>query len=320
MADGIRFERQGHAGVVTLDRPAALNAVTGAMVDALAERLDAWEADDAVAHVVIRAEGKAFSVGGDIRDLYERRDTPDLDFFRREYRLNHRIHTYPKPYVALVHGLVMGGGVGVSLHGSHVVAGEGMAFAMPEVGIGFFPDVGASYLLSRLPGRLGMDLGLTGRRIAADECLAVGIATHHAGELDAVLDRLSRLDVAEALADLATEADAMPQTAPAFDAPDVPSILRAAEDTPLAETLAAKSPTSLLVAHRQLAHAPTDFAAVMRREYRIVARILHGHDFYEGIRAQVIDKDRQPRWRPDRIEAVGDVDEYFAPLDRELDL
>ena len=318
---GIRFERRGHAGVVTLARPQALNAVTHAMVRALAEQLDAWEADDAVRHVVIRAEGRAFSVGGDIRHLHEQRDNPDIAFFRDEYRLNSRIHHFPKPFVALVHGLVMGGGVGVSLHGSHVVAGPDMAFAMPEVGIGFFPDVGATHLLNRLPEPLGMELGLTGRRLDADACLAVGVATHRADDLDAVLERLTRMDVDGALGGLA-RSGTVPDAEPAFAAPSVQAIMDEAPPATV-ETLRAKSPTSLLVAHRQLREGRgVGFDDAMRLEFRIVSRILHGHDFYEGIRAQVIDKDRAPRWRPARVE---DVDPYavaahFEPLERELDL
>ena len=324
MGDDIHFERRGRAGVVTLDREAALNAVTGAMVDRLAGQLALWADDDAVAHVAIRAKGRAFSVGGDIRALYERRHDPDLDFFRREYRLNSAIAHYSKPYVALVHGLVMGGGVGVSLHGSHVVAGPGMAFAMPEVGIGFFPDVGATHMLPRLAGTLGMELALTGRRLDAEECLAAGVATHFCTDHDGVLERLADHDDVEAalVPFAAPEPGDPPSAHPAFREPDVPSILRAADET-LARTLGAKSPTSLLVAHRQMREgAGLDFDAAMRLEFRIVSRILHGHDFYEGIRAQVIDKDREPRWRPSHLEDVDPavVAAHFEPLAEELAL
>ena len=318
----IQFERRGHAGIVTLDREAALNAVTGAMIDALAERLDEWQDDAQVEHVVIRARGKAFSVGGDIRDLYARRDDPDLGFFAREYRLNHRIHTYAKPYVALVHGLVMGGGVGVSLHGSHVVAGQGMAFAMPECGIGFFPDVGATHLLPRLPGTLGMELGLTGRRLDADECVGAGIVGYRADDLDAVLDRLCEMGADEALVPFGASAP-VPASHEAFGAGAVETMLARLGDDPRAGMLAAKSPTSLRIAHRQLSEGERlDFADAMRLEYRIVARILHGHDFYEGIRAQVIDKDREPRWRPPTLAAVdaAEIDRHFDPVDAELRL
>ena len=321
MNGDIHFELRGHAGVVTLDRQAALNAVTGAMIDALAEQLDVWEDDRRVAHVVIRAKGKAFSVGGDIRDLYENRDDPDLGFFEREYRLNHRIKHYPKPYVALVQGLVMGGGVGVSLHGSHVVAGPHMAFAMPEVGIGFFPDVGATYLLPRLGGTLGMELGLTGRRLDAAECVGAGIARYRADELEQVMTRLEGMDVASALHPFRAEAPP-PKSDKGFGAGDVFAILNAVS-ADAAALLRQKSPTSLLIAHEQLrGGAALSFAEAMRLEYRIVARVLFGHDFYEGIRAQVVDKDREPRWKPPTLLEVDPaaIARHFEPLERELAL
>lgn len=335
----IHFETRGHAGLVTLDRPGALNAVTGEMVDRLEEQLVAWETDDAVRHVVIRAvPGRAFSVGGDIRHLYERNRAgePDIDFFRREYRLNARIRHYSKPYVAVVDGLVMGGGVGISLHGSHVV-GARMQFAMPEVGIGFFPDVGATFLLSRLPDALGMELALTGRRMAARECLAAGVATHlcEPDNVEDVIERLTREGVDEALASTVSRADLVEQMSEpddgkeAFALDTLEAIVRRlerwgnreAQETLL--TLREKSPTSLRIAHGQIELGRRlDFDDCMKLEYRIVSRILHGHDFYEGIRAQIIDKDREPRWQPPSLDEVSaeDVAHHFKPLARELDL
>src|ERR1700736_5342270 len=182
-ADDILFERRGAAGLVTLNRPQALNAVTHGMVTALAARLADWASDPAVTRVVIRAAGeRAFSAGGDIRALYELgragRQADMLPFWRDEYRLNHLIKHYPKPYVALIGGIVMGGGVGISLHGSHRVAGEKFQFAMPEVGIGFFPDVGATWFLPRLPGEIGTYCALTGERLNAADGIATGIATN----------------------------------------------------------------------------------------------------------------------------------------------
>src|SRR5690606_20581459 len=160
--DDIRFERRGLAGIVTLTRPKSLNAVTHPMVLALERALDAWLGDDGVRVVIIKAEGRAFSAGGDIVDIYRAgmAGKPPVRFFADEYRLNAKIAAYPKPYVALVNGIAMGGGVGVSYHGSHRVVTENAVFAMPEVGIGFFPDVGGSYLLSRLKGGFGLYLGL----------------------------------------------------------------------------------------------------------------------------------------------------------------
>src|SRR6188508_3455712 len=180
----ILFERRGAAGIVTLNRPKALNAVTHDMVRALARRLRAWESDGAVTRVIMRAEGeRAFSAGGDIRALYELgragRQQEMLTFWRDEYPLNAYIKRYPKPYLALIDGIVMGGGVGVSVHGSHRVAGDRFAFAMPEVGIGFFPDVGGTWVLPRMPDQIGVWVALTGDRLKTADAVATGIATHH---------------------------------------------------------------------------------------------------------------------------------------------
>src|SRR5436190_4568562 len=180
----ILCERRGAAGVVTLNRPKALNAVTHDMVRALAHQLGAWASDAAVTRVIITAAGeRAFSAGGDIRALYELgragRQSEMLTFWRDEYPLNAYTKRYAKPYVALIDGIVMGGGVGVSVNGSHRVAGDRFAFAMPEVGIGFFPDVGATWFLPRMPGELGTWCALTGDRLKTADALAAGIATHH---------------------------------------------------------------------------------------------------------------------------------------------
>src|SRR5437762_804940 len=179
----ILFERRGVAGIVTLNRPKALNAVTHEMVRALARQLAAWASDAAVTRVIVTAAGeRAFSAGGDIRALYELgragRQDEMLTFWRDEYPLNVLIKRYPKPYVALIDGIVMGGGVGVSVHGSHRVAGDRFSFAMPEVGIGFFPDVGATWFLPRMPGELGTYCALTGERLTAADSVAATIATH----------------------------------------------------------------------------------------------------------------------------------------------
>src|SRR5882757_2278518 len=183
-ASDILFERRGAAGIVTLNRAKALNAVTHEMVRALSRQLDAWTTDGAVTRVIITAAGeRAFSAGGDIRALYDLgragRHDEALAFWRDEYPLNTAIKNYRKPYIALIDGIVMGGGVGVSVHGSHRVAGDRFSFAMPEVGIGFFPDVGATWFLPRMPGELGTWAGLTGERMKTADALAAGIATHH---------------------------------------------------------------------------------------------------------------------------------------------
>ncbi len=328
----IHFERKGRAGVITLNRQSALNAVTDSMVQAIDAQLDAWEHDNAVERVIIRATpGRAFSAGGDIRALYDARHAPDLSFFAREYALNVRIAEYPKPYVALIDGIVMGGGVGISIHGSHVVVGPEATFAMPEVGIGFFPDIGASYFLSRLPGQTGLFLGLTGHRLRAGGCLWAGLADtgcadmaaletdlFDAPDLDACLARHETIFVP---GDTATNQTVV---ADAFSANSVEAIMARLSDLSEVSDFAAKaldmmqrhSPTSLEIAFRQIRLGATlDLRGCMEMEYRIVARVLKGADFYEGIRAAIIDKDGAPNWEDLDLERVEGV---FQPLEQGL--
>ncbi|WP_029031290.1 enoyl-CoA hydratase/isomerase family protein [Salinarimonas rosea] len=330
----------GAAGVITLNRPRALNALTLDAVRAMRAALDAWVHDPAVTRVIIEGAGeKAFCAGGDIRRLVEagkagRREEAHA-FWREEYELNALIQAFPKPYVALIDGIVMGGGVGVSLHGSHRVAGERYLFAMPEVGIGFFPDVGASHVLPRLPGRTGLWLALTGSRIGPADALAMGLATHSvesaampairagliAGEdPDALLERHRRDPGPAPIEAKAATIDAC------FAEGSVEAIHAALErmaaggDSPAVEirdALATKSPTSLKLTFEQMRRgADLPFAEAMRMEYRIVSRILDGHDFYEGVRAVLVDKDHAPRWSPPRLEDVTPeaIEAYFAPL------
>jgi enoyl-CoA hydratase len=293
-----------------------------------------------VRHVIIRANGgKAFCAGGDIRALYDwgrAKDPRFFDFFRAEYMLNTQIKRFPKPYVALIDGITMGGGVGVSVHGSHRVASERLVFAMPETGIGFFPDVGGTHFLPRLPGQAGMYFGLTGDRARTGDACHAGIATHHVpsdrfGELGEALTRADSVDecltgfVAEpepgALKDRQGDIDHH------FGRDSVEAIMASLDADPsdwaqkTAATLRGKSPTSLKVAFRQLREGrDCAFEACMRLEYRIIHRVAGGHDFYEGIRAAVIDKDGTPRWRPGSLEEVsdGDVAAYFEAIADEL--
>lgn len=335
----IIFEVERGRARVLLNRPKALNALSFEMAKRFDARLSEWAEDPAVRFVVIEGAGeRAFCAGGDIRELYRSMNDPAstlaADFYRVEYRLNHRIHAFPKPYVALIDGVVMGGGVGVSVHGSHRVVGDKLLFAMPETGIGLFPDVGGSYFLPRLPGRLGFYLGLTGARIGAADALYCGIATHYVpsdrfAALRTALDEGGAEGIDAAIARFAADPGPAPLAAHraaidrCFAAGTVEGVLDAlrAEGTEWArETLAGlakKSPTSLKVTLRQLQRgAGLDFAAAMRMEYRLSQHFCAGHDFREGIRAVVIDKDNAPRWRPDRLDAVSeaDVESYFAPL------
>ena len=333
-------ERRGAAGFVLLNRPKALNALSHGMVRELARALDAWENDPAVTRIVVTASGeKAFCAGGDIRALHDfgkaGRQDEMLAFWREEYILNARIKAYPKPYVSLIDGIVMGGGVGISLHGSHRVAGERYLFAMPEVGIGFFPDVGATFALPRLPDAAGVYLALTGDRVGQGDALALGLATHTAasarmGELAEALTGTAPVD--EILAAFAqpvapgklfAERQAM---AAAFGAPTLAGILARLEAgaaageafaTKALATIRAKSPTSVAIVFEQMRRgASLDFAGAMALEFRIVSRIAHGQDFYEGVRAVVIDKDQAPVWQPASIEALDPaaVEAHFAPL------
>jgi enoyl-CoA hydratase len=345
----ILFERRGAAGLVRLNRPAALNAVTHAMVLALRAQLDAWADAAAVTRVVITAAGnRAFSAGGDIRHLYDLGKAGKLDqmlqFWRDEYPLNALIKSYRKPYVALIDGIVMGGGVGVSLHGSHRVAGDRFRFAMPEVGIGFFPDVGATWFLPRMPGELGTYCGLTGDRFNGADALAAGLATHRIASarfpelIEALTGTVSVDAVLGAFAEPAGEGPLAPRCAAIdrlFSGVSVEHILAALDGeatlngadaewaAKTAATMRTKSPLSLKLALQQVRRGGAwDFDACMRVEMRIVSRLVEGHDFYEGVRAVIVDKDNKPRWQPASLSDVSDedVEHHFAPLRDELRL
>ncbi|MDZ4366359.1 MAG: enoyl-CoA hydratase/isomerase family protein [Afipia sp.] len=334
--DEVLFERRGVAGIITLNRPKALNALTLGMVRAIHPQLIAWADDPKIHCVVIEAAGeRAFCAGGDIRALYDWGQAGDptaLDFWREEYRLNVCIKRYRKPYVALMDGINMGGGVGVSVHGSHRVATEKLTFAMPETGIGLFPDVGGTWFLPRCPGETGMYLGLTGTRLKAADAIYAGIADAYvpSARLETLKDRLAGgADPRVALREVVEEEGPAPLASMQKEIgghfskgsiAEVISSLRAdggewAMKT--ADTIEAKSPTSTLVAFRQIREgAALDFEDCMKLEYRLIERFVKGHDFYEGVRAVVIDKDQAPKWKPATLAemSAGDVDGYFAPL------
>jgi len=339
----VLFEERGVAGIITLNRPQALNAFGIATVRAMRPKLKEWAADSSITRVVIRAAGeRAFAAGGDIRALYdlhkEGRTEEAIDFWREEYQLNMEIKRYPKPYIALVEGICMGGGVGLSLHGKYRVAGDRYLFAMPEVSVGFFPDVGATYALPRLPGRMGMFLALTGARLGPGEGMALGLATHRvpSAQFPNLLEALSLdKDVAKTLAAFSVDPERnklAPRAAlidRAFSGVTVERVLRHLDDESVgqgedavfaraqAETIRAKSPTSLKIAHEQMRVGSTlDFAGAMRTEFRVVNRVARGHDFYEGVRAVLVDKDNQPRWNPPTLAEVTavQVGAHFAPL------
>jgi enoyl-CoA hydratase len=335
--------QDGHLGIITLDRPAALNSLNHDMIVAIHSRLMKWAENDDIKAVVIKAaEGRAFCAGGDIRLAYERARANDplmAEFFRDEYQLNRYIFHYPKPYIALLDGITMGGGVGVSIHGSHRVATDRLLFAMPETGIGFFPDVGGTYFLPRLPGKLGLYLGLTGARIKCDDAIALGLATHKVkqADLSALVTALAETvfsndannSVTQVINQFTVAAEKslylqqQKEIDAAFAAATMEDILQAVQHSSAslcqeaATVLAKKSPTSLKVTLHALAEGKNmDFDACMRQEFRLTCRFLKEHDFPEGIRAVIIDKDQKPVWKPATLQEVtaDQVEKYFAPM------
>jgi enoyl-CoA hydratase len=339
----IEFDRRGAAGVITLTRPQALNAVTHEMVRALRCMLEKWAGDPAVTRVVIMAAGgRAFSAGGDIRALTDLGKAGQVDeavqFWRDEYPLNAYIKNYRKPYIAMIDGILMGGGVGISIHGSHRVAGDKFQFAMPEVGIGFFPDVGATWFLPRMPGELGTYCALTGDRFNAADACASGVATHRVPSsrfpelFEGLYGTVSVDAVVAAFTEPAGEGPIVARRHAIdrlFAGDRIESILAALDSETgehadwahgTAANIRSKSPLSLKLALAQVRRGKAwDFAACMRAEFRIVSRVIRGHDFYEGVRAVITDKDNKPRWRPPTLEGVSDaeVERHFSPLNEE---
>ncbi|KJE21764.1 enoyl-CoA hydratase/carnithine racemase [Frankia torreyi] len=340
---------QGGLGRITLNRPRAINALTHGMVRTIADVLDRWEHDERIRAVLIEGAGdRGLCAGGDIRAIYDDArsgGTGSLDFWAEEYRLNARIHRYPKPYVAFMDGLVMGGGVGISAHGALRVVTERSRIAMPEVGIGFVPDVGGTYLLSRAPGELGTHAALTTTQLTGADVIHCGLADHFvpSHRLDALAEALGRsgrdgdgrdgdgragehpADVVAAFAEPAPASDLAAQAGwidACYGASTVEEILarlgeQGQEARSAAKEIGSKSPTALKVTLRALrlaARLPT-LEAALDQEFRVSSACLHSPDLAEGIRAQIIDKDRNPHWTPQRLADVGDdlVADFFAP-------
>ena len=351
MTSDILFEQKGDWGVVTLNREKALNALTLDMVRAMREQLTAWAADYAVQAVLVKGVGeRAFCAGGDIRWLYhEARENPGeaCAFFREEYRNNSLIYHFPKPYLAMIDGIVMGGGVGLSVHGDFRIAGDATMFAMPETGIGLFPDVGGGHFMPRLHDGLGLFYALTGARAGAADCMASGIATHYAPSEDhaALVDTLietplgdhAHADIEEVLDQFAGDPghaglnDIRQHLADLFHGHETLADLFAAlhaDASPFAEenlkTLSRMSPTSMAITFEQMKRGHMlDFDDNIKMEFRVVRRIMEGHDFFEGVRAQIVDKDRNPQWSPASLDDVSDAEiaAYFEELgDEELEL
>ena len=339
MTDDINIHRHGAVGHLSLNRPKALHALTLDMCHAMSAALSEWAGDESVEAVVLdHAEGRGFCAGGDINLL---RNSALNDggasgraFFHDEYQLNHQMMTYDKPIVAFMDGITMGGGVGIALPAKYRVATEHTRFAMPETGIGLFPDVGGGWHLSRLGGRLGQFLALTGARLDGAECLWAGIATHylpaeklpeakariieHPGRIAGILSELS---VTPPPARIEGNADKIAKHFASDRYEDILASLEADDSDWAAKelaTLGTKSPQTCKVALRQLAESQNldNFANNMVMEYRIASRVLTRPDFAEGVRAVIVDKTNDPKWDPATPEGVSEelLDSIFAPL------
>ena len=337
MDQDVIVRSEGACGRLTLNRPRALHALTFGMCREIIAALQAWKDDPVIAAVTIDHAGeRGFCAGGDIRLLYESLPSGGngFDFFRTEYRMNHLLFSFGKPVVCFMDGIVMGGGAGLAMPCRYRVATDATVFAMPETGIGLFPDVGGSRFLSHLPGRIGEWLALTGARLDGADCLALGLATHYlpretledvkrkiAKSPSSIETILSEASIAPHEASFRNLHDEINHLFAGDRVEDIVAALKADSSPWAAQQLAEikkKSPRSCKVALRQLAEGRklAQFSDNMRMEYRIVSRLLAKPDFREGIRAFIIDKDNCPHWSPPGFEDVmnDEIDAIFAPL------
>jgi enoyl-CoA hydratase len=338
MSEDVLTFLDGQVGRIRLNRPKAIHALTRAMCQAMTDALVKWSGDSSVKAVLIdHAEGRGFCAGGDVRMIAESGagDGKDArDFFFTEYRLNHLLFTYRRPTAAFMDGITMGGGVGISQPCKYRIATENTRFAMPETTIGLFPDVGGGWYLSRLPGRVGQFLALTGARLDGAECKYLGLATHYiqSAALDEVKARLAEhperiegiLGAASVSPPPARIEANVPKINKLFASDRYEDVLAAleADGSEWAEaelaTLRTKSPQACKVSLRLLADGAKmqDFADEMAQEYGVASKVVQRHDFIEGVRALLVDKDQQPRWEPPTPEGVTDhvIDTIFAPL------
>ncbi|MBY0304958.1 MAG: enoyl-CoA hydratase/isomerase family protein [Sphingomonas sp.] len=346
MTDELIAVVEGRTGRIRLNRPSAIHALNTAMCAAMLDALEAWRVDIGIEAVLIDhaaapdgdpKKSRGFCAGGDIRMLAESGAKDGVDaraFFHTEYRMNHKLFTYVKPTVAFMDGITMGGGVGISQPCRYRVATENTRLAMPETGIGLFPDVGGGWYLSRLAGRMGQFLALTGHRLDGAECLALGLATHYLPSasldkakariiadprsIDAILNDLSIAPPEAKILSQATEINRL------FASDELEAVFATLEADPgdwaqaQLRLLRTKSPQTMKVSLRLLHEGALmhDFADEMRQEYAVGAHVVQRHDFLEGVRAVIIDKDNAPRWDPATPEGVTDhvIDQIFAPL------
>ncbi|MCF6292873.1 MAG: enoyl-CoA hydratase/isomerase family protein [Robiginitomaculum sp.] len=336
----VLIEVRGRIGVLTLNRPKALNSLTLNMIKLMTEALLKWRDDEKIVAIVVQGAGdRAFCAGGDIRLLYESKGG-DLSyargFYSEEYRLNTLIKEYPKPYIAMIDGFVMGGGVGISIHGARRIAGSSTVFAMPETGIGFYPDVGGSYFLPRLSGKTGMWLALTGARLKSADVMYTGIATdfapsdQHPMIVNRLVDDAQNAEqvgeIIDSLTGLTGDSDLQKRQElidQAFAKTSVTEMLAALEldnsdwAKKQLEILAKKSPTALKITERQMIEGENlDFRSAMQMELGISMKFIEDVDFYEGVRALLIDRDNMPVWQPAHLSDISEdkVAQYFTPL------
>ena len=338
MTDQIIARREGRLGILSLNRPEAIHALTHEMCEAMSAALIEWQSDSDVDAIMIdHATGRGFCAGGDVVALYKSGKSDGKEaaaFFHAEYRLNHLLFTYAKPVVAIMDGITMGGGVGISLPCTYRVATENTRLAMPETGIGLFPDVGGGHYLSRLPGNVGEFMALTGARLDGAECHYLGLATHYvsSSDLEELKDRLAAAP-ARMQGALGNASSTPPEArieanmgliAKHFSHDSVEAICESLENgesdwaTTERDTIGTKSPLSLKVSLRMVREGAgrEDFADEMRHEYALATRVVRTHDFLEGVRALLVDKDNEPKFDPPSPPEVSDamVDDLFAPL------
>ncbi|MCZ2328260.1 enoyl-CoA hydratase/isomerase family protein [Bartonella sp. F02] len=338
--DDISFIKEGRAGIIQLTRPSALNALNHKMVLAFRKALNAWENDNDIACILIEGKGRAFCAGGDIVEIYHKGKVESTyQYFRDQYCLSAYIKRFPKPYISFLNGIWMGGGVGISIHGSYRIVTENTLFAMPESAIGFFPDVGASFFLPSLPNHFGIYLALTGTRIKWGDCLKLGLATHAIPESE--WDMIKKAIIEQGNPILALEKQAIERDYETSDESRriikdcfgvqtleecIKSLYKKSSEGSLFakecyDILQLRSPTSLKVIWRQMKqNSCQTLEEYIKVENRIAHHMINDHDFYEGIRAILIDKDQTPKWNPDQLSNITDemIETYFQPVEREL--
>ncbi|CAH1398093.1 unnamed protein product [Nezara viridula] len=340
--EDVIFEIQNKCGVITLNKPKALNSINMKMTQSINAHLKKWE--DQVSMVIIRGVGKAFCAGGDIKESVEKgpkNSQGAKEFFKLDYTNDYIIANYKHPYIAIMDGYTMGSGVGLSINGRYQVATEKTLLAMPETAIGLFPDVGASYFLPRLPGNMGMFIALTGSRLKGADCVRVGLASHYCNSenIPSLVERLIATGgnvkaIESTLSEVCTNmkelpfglADKQQIVNKIFGLSSVEDILDALEkegsawSTEVLETMKKMSPLSLKVTHREMTLGKTlSLKECLQMEYRLCHRALEANfsnDFYEGVRALLIDKDRNPKWNPAELKDIPSsmVDQYFTQL------